>query len=60
MGLRAPEPQDIRKVVFNRSHKRTDANLIRARAVLREAYLFRHAGEAGGVEQANIYFDQKP
>ena len=58
MGWREPEPQDIGKVVCNRSHKRTDANVIRARAVLREAYLSRHAGEAGGAEQANIYFDQ--
>ena len=48
MGWREPEPQDIGKVVFNRNHKRTDANLIRARAILREAYLSRHAGEAGG------------
>ena len=54
MGWRDPEPQDIGKVVFNRSHKRTDANLIRARATLREAYLSRHAGENGGTEQANI------
>ena len=45
MGWREPEPQDIGKVVFNRSHRRTEANLIRARATLREAYLSRHAGE---------------
>ena len=56
--LRQPEPQDIGKVVFNRNHRRTDANLIRARAILREAYISRHAGDAGAVEQANIYFDQ--
>ena len=55
MGWREPEPQDIGKVVFNRSHKRTDANLIRARATLREAYLSRHAGEAGGAEQAMLF-----
>ena len=30
MGWREPEPQDIGKVVFNRSHRRTEANLIRA------------------------------
>ena len=58
MGWREPEPQDIGKVVFNRSHRRTEANLIRARATLREAYLSRHAGEVAAVEQANIYFDQ--
>ena len=58
MGWREPEPQDIGKVVFNRNHRRTDANLIRARAILREAYLSSHAGDAGAVEQANIYFDQ--
>ena len=58
MGWREPEPQVIGKVVFNRSHKRTDANLIRARATLREAYLSRHAREAGGAEQANTYIDQ--
>ena len=58
MGWREPEPQDIGRVVFNRSHKRTDASLIRARATLREAYLSRHAGDAEGAKQANIYFDQ--
>ena len=58
MGWREPEPQDIGKLVFNRSHKRTDANLVRAGAVIREAYLSKYAGGAGGAEQANIYFDQ--
>ena len=37
MGWREPEPKDIGKVIFNRSHRRTEANLIRARAILREA-----------------------
>ena len=37
MGWRELEPQDIGKVIFNRSHKRTDANLVRAGAVIREA-----------------------
>ena len=44
MGWREPEPQDIGKVVFNRNHKRTEANLIRARQILRESYLKRLGG----------------
>ncbi len=58
MGWREPEPQDIGKVVFNRNHKRTEANLIRARQILRESYLERHGGGAAEEELANIYFDQ--
>ena len=58
MGWREPEPQDVGKVVFNRSLKRTDANLITAREILGNSYLSRHGDEAGGVEQANVYFDQ--
>ncbi len=48
MGWREPEPQDVGRVVFNRSFKRTDANLIRAREILRNSYLSRHGGEVGG------------
>ena len=58
MGWREPEPQDIGKVVFNRNHKRTEANLIRARQILRESYLERHGGGVAGEDLANIYFDQ--
>ena len=58
MGWREPEPQDIGKVVFNRNHKRTEANLIRARQILRESYLERHGGGVAEEELANIYFDQ--
>ena len=47
MGWREPEPQDIGKAVFNRNHKRTEANLIRARQILfEEAWRGR---EHGGV-----------
>ena len=56
MGWREPEPQDIGRIVFNRNFKRTDANLIRAREILKRAYLSRHGGEFN--EPANIYFDQ--
>ena len=58
MGWREPEPQDVVKVVFNRSFKRTDANLIIAREILGNSYLSRQANVASGVEQANVYFDQ--
>ena len=46
------------RVVFNRNFKRTDANLIRAREILRNSYLSRHGDEVGGAEQANVCFDQ--
>ena len=42
----------------NRNHKRTEANLIRARQILRESYLERHGGAVAGEDLANIYFDQ--
>ena len=58
MGWREPEPQDIGRVVFNRQHRRTEPNLIRARKILRESYLSRHGGRNEGEEPANIYFDQ--
>lgn len=56
MGWREPEPQDIGKVVFNRNFKRSETNLIRAREILKNAYLSRHGGDY--LEPANIYFDQ--
>ena len=52
MGWREPEPQDVGRVVFNRSFKRTNVE------ILRNSYLSRHGGEVGGAEQANVYFDQ--
>ena len=59
MGWREPEPQDVGRVVFNRSFKRIDdANLIRAREILRNSYLSRHGDGVGGAEPANVYFDQ--
>ena len=58
IGWREPEPQDIGGVVFDRNHRRTEPNLIRARKILRESYLSRHGGGNGGEELANIYFDQ--
>ena len=48
MGWRELEPQDIGKEVFHRTFRRSEANLIRARKILRDSYLSRH----------NIYFDQ--
>ena len=45
-------------MVFNRNHRRTEPNLIRARKILRESYLSRHGGSNDGEELANIYFDQ--
>ena len=56
MGWREPEHQDVGRVVFNRNFRRTDANLIRAREILKKAYLSRHGKEYN--EPANIYFDQ--
>ena len=35
-----------------------EANLIRAKKILRNAYLSRHEGEAFNDEMANIYFNQ--
>ena len=58
MGWREPEPQDIGKAVFNRGFRRSEANLIRAKKVLRDSYISRHEGEALNNEIANIYFDQ--
>ena len=65
MGWREPEVQDVGKVVFDRSHRRTEANLIRAREILKKAFLSRHEEvaerEAANIffeEAANIYFDE--
>ena len=65
MGWREPEAQDVGKVVFNRAFRRTEANLIRARETLKQAFLSRHEGgaerEAANIvyeEAANIYFDE--
>ena len=51
--------------MFDRSHRRTEANLIRAREILKKAFLSRHEGgaerEAANIsfeEAANIYFDE--
>ena len=59
MGWREPEPQDIGKVVFNRGLGGSTLTLF-ARELLytRGLYLPRHAGEVGGAEQTNMYFDQ--
>ena len=53
------------KVVFNRSFRRTEANLIRAKDILKRAFLSRHEEEAGREatntfyeEAAYIYFDE--
>ena len=57
MGWREPEAQDVGKVVFDRSHRRTEANLIRAREILKKAFLSRHE-EGGEREAANIFFEE--
>ena len=51
--------------MFDRSHRRTEANLIRAREILKTAFLSRHeeGAEREGAniffeEAANIYFDE--
>ena len=56
MGWREPEAQDVGKVVFDRSHRRTEANLIRAREILKKAFLSRHE-EGAEREAANIFFE---
>ena len=58
MGWREPEAQDVGKVVFDRSHRGTEANLIRARKILKKAFLSRHEEGAEREEAANIYFDE--
>ena len=53
------------KVVFVRSHRRTLVNLIRAREILKKAFLSHHeegaereAANSFFEEAANIYFDE--
>ena len=65
MGWREPEARDVGKVVFDRSHRRTEANPIRAREILKKASPSRHEKgaerEAANIffgEAANIYFDE--
>ena len=66
-GRQEPEPGDVGRVVFNRSHRRTEANVIRAQEVLRRAYLERYGGatlpedDTGELlehEQSNILYQQ--
>lgn len=38
LGYWAPVPEDKGKIVFNRKHRRTEVNLIKAQDVLRRAY----------------------
>ena len=65
MGWRESEAQDVGKVVVNRTHRRSEANLIRAREILKKAFLSRHdegaERETANIvfeEAANIYFDE--
>ena len=58
MGWREPEVQDAGKVVFNKTHRRTEGNVIRAKEIFRNSYLSRHGGAVQNTEAANIYFDQ--
>ena len=60
MGWREPEAQDIGRVVFDRNFKRSDANLIRARGILREAYLSRHGAERDEPANMNQAMKSKP
>ena len=48
----------IGKVVFNRAFNRTEGNLIKAREILRNSYLSRHAAEHVGGEMANVYYER--
>jgi hypothetical protein len=43
-GIINPEDVDKGRVVFDRRHRRTEANVIRAQEVLRKAYLERYGG----------------
>ena len=52
MGLLEPEPEDRDRVIFNRRHRRTEANVMKAQEVLRKAYLERYGG-LGGDEAAH-------
>ena len=56
-GWREPEAQDVDKVVFNRSFCRTEANLIRAKDILKKAFLSRHE-EAAGREATNTFYGE--
>ena len=56
MGWREPEAQDVGKVVFDRSHRRTEVNLIRAREIIKKAFLSRQ-WEGAEREAANIFFE---
>jgi hypothetical protein len=61
MGWQEPEPEDRGTVVFGRTHRRTEANLIRAREVLKKAYTGRRLREeVGGLatELVNLYYTQ--
>jgi hypothetical protein len=61
MGWQEPEPEDRGKIVFGRSHRRTEANLARARDILKKAYTERKLRqEVGGLatELVNLYYAQ--
>lgn len=42
MGLQKPEPEDDGRVVFDRKHRRSEANVIKAQEVIKRAYLERY------------------
>ena len=44
-GRQEPEPEDVGKVVFDRKNRRTEAKVIQAQEVLRQAYLQRYGAD---------------
>ena len=57
MGWREPEVQDVGKVVFNKSHRRTEGNVIRAKEILRNSYLSRE--EQSTTQRLQIFISIK-
>jgi diphthamide synthase (EF-2-diphthine--ammonia ligase) len=61
MGWKEPEPDDRGRVTFNKSHRRTEPNVIRAKEILRKSYIDRHSGVNIGelaTELVNLYYAQ--
>ena len=64
-GWREPAAQDVGTMEFNRTHRRSEANLVKAREILEKAFLSSHdegaEREAACIvfeEAANIYFNE--
>jgi len=65
MGWRTPEAGDEQVAVFNRSHQRSEVNLMRARETLKKAYMDRYGGTPENLEaveqlseEVNILYHQ--